>query len=353
MTNFDSLTYAGSAGLSQVNHGGPTDPLAACSPGSDTHTVEDGEISSLEFRGDDATLDMGEHGAGWAGTSLGPAMDGNVLDLNKVTPEMIKDLSPSNLNAFMDVWLGTRELDVSVNGRNTSLDGATAMAALMWASGDSVAFAKAFAAAPEKVLDYLTGNGARVLTAENVALIMGEMGASANYWNGENRVYDPGELDALGSLVQIYLEKNAGDDPDAVSDAVLQLIGEASCTLELTPENAGVLNGVLVAGMIKHFDAINASDSTRNDIIGHLSGTIASAAGGFGPWGAVAGTAITALNGIYQTANPPRDFSEVANRIQGAIQLDWLQEPPAGWSEVDVGNAIDWLGTTLLVNGKR
>lgn len=327
--------------------------LGMCSPGSETHTVEDGEISSLQFVGDDATIDMGDKGPGWADTSLGPAMEGNVLHLNRITPEMLRDLSPSNLNGFMDTWMGGREFSVSVNGHNTDLDGATAIAAMAWASGDSVAFAKAFAAAPEHVLDYLTGNGARVLTAENMALIMREMAASADYWSGGTAGFETGELDALGDLVQIYLEKNAGEDPQAVVDAIEQLIAEVGCSMPFTPENAGAFNGVLISGMLKHFDAINASDATRNSIVNGLAGVTGTIAAGFGPWGVAAAAGISALNSIYQGANPPRDFEEVANRVQAEIQLQWLQHPPEGWSPADVGTAIDWTNTTILANGQR
>jgi len=337
----------------RTDYTGTPQDVGTCSPGSETHTVEDGEISSLQFVGDDATIDMGDKGPGWANTSLGPAMEGNVLHLNRITPEMLKNLSPDNLNGFMDTWMAGRDFSVSVNGRNTELNGATAIAAMAWASGDSVAFAKAFAAAPDHVLEYLTGNGARVLTAENMALIMREMGASADYWSGKKAGFETGELDALGSLVQIYLEKNAGDDPQAVVAAIEQLISEVGCSMPFTPENAGAFNGVLISGMLKHFDAINASDATRNSIINGLAGVTGTIAAGFGPWGVAAAAGISALNSIYQGANPPRDFQEVASRVQAAIQLEWLQHPPAGWSREDVGVAIDWTSTTILANGQR
>lgn len=323
-----------------------------CTLGSDTHTVEDGEISSVQFQGDDATIDMGEDkGPGWAATSLGGAMNGNVLDLNKITPEMIKELSPTNLNLFMDTWMSNRDLSVKVNGSSTELNGATAIAAMAWASGDSVAFAKAFAASPENVLEYLSGNGARVLTAENMALIMSEMSKSADF--GKDAGYEVGELDALGSLVQIYLDKNGGDDPAKIASSVQQLISEISCSMEFNPKNAGALNGVLVSGMLKHFDAINASDATRNNIIGGLAGVASTISAGFGPWGVAVAAVISGVNSIYQGANPPRDYAEFASRLQAQLQLNWLQHPPEGWSSADVGTAIDWTNTTILANGQR
>lgn len=328
-----------------------------------THTVEDDEIARVEF--EDATIEM--HSS-WTDTSLAGAMDGSTLDLNRVTPEMLKDLSPTNLNVFMDSYLGSREFDVVMyNGAgdritgsgalwwaddSSSYNGATAMAGKMWASGDSEAFAQAFAAAPEHVLEYLTDNGSRVLTAENMALIMGEMQASAQTANGPSE-YDPGELDAMGTLVQRYLELNAGDDPERVAQAVEDLMGEVSETLEFTPENAGVLTGTLVAGMLKHFDQIEASDEQRNRMITGVAGVLGAAAGAFGPWGAAVSVGISGLSAIYNEVDQPRDFEEVASRLQGAVQLGWLQNPPEGWSEDDVQTAVIWVETTILNNGQR
>lgn len=328
-----------------------------------THTVEDNEIARVEF--EDATIEM--HPS-WADTSLATAMDGNTLDLNRVTPEMLKDLSPTNLNVFMDSYLGSRDFDVVMyNGAgdritgsgalwwaedSSSINGATAMAGKMWASGDSEAFAQAFAAAPEHVLEYLTDNGSRVLTAENMALILNEMQASAQSADGPAQ-YDPGELDAMGTLVQRYLELNAGDDPERVAQAIEDLMGEVSETMEFTPENAGVMTGTLVAGMLKHFDAIEASDEQRNRMITGVAGVLGAAAGAFGPWGAAVSVGISGLSAIYNEVDQPRDFEDVASRLQGSVQLDWLQNPPEGWSEDDIQTAVIWVETTILNNGQR
>lgn len=320
-----------------------------------THTVEDNEVASVEYHGDDGKIEM--HPS-WRNTSLAGAMDGNTLDLSKVTPEMLKELGATNTNILMDSYLAGREIHITTVGGDGSRSGgevsaATALAMQMWGSGDSEAFAKIFAAGPSEILPYLTGNGSRVLTAENIALIMQEMQDSAQSAGGETQ-YDPSELDALGSLVQIYLDRNAGDDPQAVGQAVQQLIDEiAASGMEFTPENAGVLNGALVAGMLKHFDAIEASTETRNAIIGGVLDAIGGTAGAFGPWGAAASVGIGALKNIYSAVDKPENNEEVASRMQGAIQLDWLQNPPEGWSREDVLAAVTWVETTILNNGQR
>lgn len=328
-----------------------------------THTVEDDEIARVEF--EDATIEM--HSS-WADTSLAGAMDGNTLDLNRVTPEMLEDLSPTNLNIFMDSYLGSRDFDVVMyNGAgdritgsgalwwaddSSSMNGATAMAGKMWASGDSEAFAQAFAAAPEHVLEYLTDNGSRVLTAENMALILSEMQASAQTANGSSE-YDPGELDAMGTLVQRYLELNAGEDPERVAQAIEDLMGEVSETMEFTPENAGVMTGTLVAGMLKHFDAIEASDEQRNRIVNGVAGVLGAASGALGPWGVAVGAGIAGLQAIYNEVDQPREYQDVATRVQGAVELEWAQNPPEGWTEQDIDIAFRWLRLTIHNNGER
>jgi len=290
----------------------------------------------------------------WRGTSLGPIIgeDGK-LDLARLTPEMFKSLGPNNRRILMDM-LGTQEIEVSrrtAEGgtRRGRLNGATALAGMMWASGDSTAFAQAFGAAPERVLPFLSANGTRILTAENMATIMREMASSRGQ-------YEPGELNAMGSLVQKYLERNAGSDPARARASMEQLLRAVNGSgMDPTTSNVGVVTGSIISGMLKHFDAIRASDTTRNNIINGMFDGVTAAAGGFGPWGAAVGAGLVGLRTIYNEANPPRDYTEVANRLQGAIQLDWLQgvNVPPGWSREDIHNALHWIQTTILNNGRR
>ncbi len=147
---------------------------------SRTHEVMPNEFKEVSFH--PGKIRMHES---WRETSLGPAFDGDTLDLNKVTPEMLKGLGADNLKIFMEI-VGKFEFSVKIkNARGETVtglwnpftdksdyNGATALAAKVWGSGDSEAFARVFAAAPDKILPYLTGNGARVLTAENMSLIM-------------------------------------------------------------------------------------------------------------------------------------------------------------------------------------
>jgi hypothetical protein len=312
------------------------------------HTPTGGEWNSVVPR---ARIGLHES---WRNTALGPIIgDDGKLDLSRLTPEMFKNLGPDNRRVLMNI-LGRETVDASTQTadgtrRNERLNGATAVAGMMWASGDSTAFAQAFAAAPERVLPHLSGGGTRVLTAENMATIMREMSSS------DGR-YEPAELNALGSLVQKYLERNAGEDPARARASMEQLMGAINRSgMDPSTSNVGVVTGSVISGMLKHFDAINASDTTRNNIVNGMFDGLTAAAGGFGPWGAAVGAGLVGLRTIFNEANPPRDYTEVANRLQGAIQLDWLQgrNLPPDWSREDMHNALHWIQTTILNNGRR
>ncbi len=318
------------------------------------HTVQRDEVGRIKW--DDGEIEM--HPS-WRSTSLGPAFSGNTIDLNRVTPAMVKGLSANDLQTFMGIvekW----DFDVEVyNGagdrksgfwpftKTSELNGGTAFAAQMWASGDSEAFARVFAAAPDRVTKYLTGNGSRVLTAENLALIMKEMRSSEGK-------YTPKELDALGDLVQKYLERNAGKDPDKCRAAMEEILTAVrSSGLPNTPENAGVVAGTITAGMLKHFDKIKASDEDRIRIVNNLMGFAGAVAGNFGPIGDAVSAGIAGLQVIYGEIDKPRNYQEYATRLQGAVQLEWMQNPPKGWSRDDRQDALHWLYTTILNNGQR
>jgi len=275
------------------------------------------------------------------------------LQLSRLTPEIFKRLSPSHRQQLMSI-LARHQVEVTVQsaeGRSSRgrANAATSLAGVMWASGDSQAFAQAFAAAPAQVLPHLSGGGARVLTAENMALILREMAASGGK-------LEPHELDALGSLVQKYLEHHAGKDPARARAAVEQLMrAVADSGMEATPANAGVVTGALISGMIKHFDAIKASDEERNNMVNGVADGAAAIAGSIPPWGPAVAVGMIALRTAFNSGFKPRDFNEVASRMQGAIQLDWLQGQnlPPGWSRDDIQDALHWIQTTILNNGSR
>ncbi len=167
--------------------------------------------------------------------------------------------------------------------------------------------------------------------------------------------YDPKEIKALGSLVQKYLEKNAGKDPAKARQAVEQLLREISASgMEATPESMGVVVGALTAGMMKHFDQIKADAETRNKWVSAISDVLGGAANALpGPWSAVAGVALGVLKNVYAAVDNPQDNSAVAREFKGAFKLKLLQHPPAGWDPVKVGTTIDWIETTLDTNGVK
>jgi len=290
----------------------------------------------------------------WQSSALKDAITGvpPKLNLNRVTPEMLKGLSADQARAFMrelgeheqvKAYVGTAD---GSRGPAPTSNAAALMAAKMWASGDTAAFAKVFAADPERVMPFLNGRGAGALTAGHLADIVQEMRASG-------KMIDEREQRVLGSLVQQYLEKNVGEDPNKIGPAMQALVSEISCSgLAASPENAGIVVGTIVAGMLKHFDQIDAGVAQRKEFIGNLAGFASDLGGAAGGWGNALAPVISGLNFIYQNLDQVPNEQEVARRLHGAVQTRWEQGgAPGGWNDQEIGKALRWMGMALRNNG--
>jgi hypothetical protein len=132
------------------------------------------------------------------------------------------------------------------------------------------------------------------------------------------------------------------------------LLSEIDCSgLAASPENAGVLVGTIVAGMLKHFDRIDAGVDQRKEFIGNLAGFASDLGGAAGGWGNTFAPIISGLNFIYQNLDQVPNSQGTALRLQGFVKTEWLAmgRAPRNWSKVDVGMAIDWMGMALNNNG--
>jgi hypothetical protein len=293
-------------------------------------------------------------GGNWQDTSLKGAITGQppMLNLNRVTPEMLKGLSLDQARDLMqelgkhnNVKAYVQTADGST-GPAPTRNAAALMAAKTWATGDTAAFAKVFAADPGRVMPFLNGRGAGALTAGHLADIVKEMRASG-------RKTDTEERGVLGALVQKYLETNVGKDPKKIDSAMRALVAQMECSgLPSTPENAGLLVGSLISGMLKHFDQIDANVARRKEFIGNLAGFASDLGGASNAWGAVISPAISGLNFLYQEWDQVPNSQSVARKLQGHVGGEWaeLGRPP-GWSREDVGWALDWIGFSLQANG--
>jgi hypothetical protein len=217
----------------------------------------------------------------WASTSLGAAMSGTTLDLNKVTADMLDALGPNQSYTFMHM-LGSVTLEVErrdpdgklltgpgksrftkrlgplgiemlgkAAGTTSRENAAEAMARRVWASGrPPEVFARTFAAAPEYVLPSVQGKAARVLTTDDLTAAFESMLASRTAF-GEPGM-DPTELDGLGTLFAKFFERRVGSTPKKLEAAFRHLMAAFERSeLNATPQTAGILTGAVIAGLSK------------------------------------------------------------------------------------------------------
>jgi hypothetical protein len=315
-----------------------------------SRTAGDNEVTKVNFLRPERLSFPGD----WQSTSLRGAFTGQppMLNLNRVTSQMLKGLSPDQARSFIQE-LGKHD-DVkayvqTADGRTgpaPTANAATLMAAKMWASGDTAAFVKVFAADPGQVMPFLNGRGAGALTAGHLAEIVVEMGASG-------RELDVEEQKVLGSLVHRYLETNVGEDPKKLGSAMGTLVSQIECSgLAASPENAGVMVGAIVSGMLKHFDQIDAGVAQRKEFIGNLAGFASDLGGAVGEWGNVISPVISGLNFIYQNLDQVPNDQGVARELQATVQSKWAQgKAPRDWSREDIMWASHWMGIALRSNG--
>jgi hypothetical protein len=164
---------------------------------------------------------------------------------------------------------------------------------------------------------------------------------------------DAEEMRALGSSVQHYLAKNAGQDPERLQLAVRSLAADlAGSGLPPTPENAAILMGTILSSMVKHVDQMDANVVQRKEILGKLAASTTELGGTTGVWGKQISEVIIGLNRLYQELDQIPSDSGFAWQLVGHVKLKWLQgEAPPGWSREDVSSAIRWLDIALRANG--
>ncbi len=262
------------------------------------------------------------------------------LQLNALTPQLVQTLSANQLRTLMmildKVEVQKAQLTKADGQRITgpswmvslfgdSPSAATILAARMWGSGDPGAFAKVFAANPTAILPFLNKAGTRVLTVDNIQTVIRTMQTSGGRM-------DPSEIYALGKLVSVYLEKHAGSDPDKILAAVNTLIKnepfKSAILGDRDAQFSGTMLGILVSGMLHHFDKIDADVETRKTIINGTISTIASIVPHKAA-GAVGSIATTVVSLIMKAPN--NQF--IARQFKGFILDTWKQIRGVEWTD--------------------
>jgi hypothetical protein len=150
----------------------------------------------------------------------------------------------------------------------------------------------------------------------------------------------------LGSLIQQYLGKNAGEDREMFRRSVRALVKDIdSSGIAPTPGNAALFVGSLIAGIFKHFDAIRADDAARWQMLVSLD-ALAVDLDGAGDWRLALAPLVQAKDG-----QPPG--KGLVYRALGQFKTAWMSlgEAPRTWTKEDVAVAVQLLDATLESNG--
>jgi len=348
------------------------------------YTVRKNESASVRFF--PGKVDLHES---WQKTPVRSAIKDGAIDLNEITPKMVRRMESTRLRVLLHClshvrmqverkdpdgylltgvgkvestrpYLGKLGFEVMGKsfGKTSKENVATALAHKIWASGDAVAFAKFFAACPEAVLPMLNGQSSKVLTADNMALIMKTM-AGMKYARGlptagkqskPQRGFTGWDLHALGSLLARYLKFNAGSDPTKVWNSVLQLqtlIHDSGATDD--PKTLGIVCGACFSGMLKHFNTLKLEKSTQRLWLSSGTNLFWASSAFAGPLGAAFAITLVSLNTLHNHATEP-GIRDLAASCEGDLAAHWLQHPPEGWDRQDVHDALAWMTGTINAN---
>jgi hypothetical protein len=322
----------------------------------------------------------------WKDTALGPAIEKSKLDLDLVTPEMIRSLSADELRVLMECLarvslpierrdpegalltgvgkmagarkiFGKKALDVLAKGLGSTSkeSSAIALAQKIWACGDGAALGRLFAASPRSVLPMLDLHAAEILTLEHLPLIMREMRKSilphSSSKSGEPlRGLEGAELRALGDLVTKYLSLTADGSAVRVKSAVEHLLASVhDAGADEKPADLGIVCGAVISGLHKHFIALQFSRESRTKWIQNTTNLLWASSALFGNIGAAVAVGLVGLSSMHMHRSKPEQ-QNLAAVCQGELQARWLQYPPEHWSKDDVQLGIAWLGSTILSN---
>lgn len=333
------------------------------------------DVQTKDFRPEGFAPDMGEpckvhidpgtftltggSDAGWKKNypppGLGAAFDGNKLDINKVTPEMINGLTPTDAKTLMNMLHEHGKAKVSAEdgagksvthhtfGSNTDkTDMATALAMKIFSKGDSQAMAKLIAADPTIINDN-TGSSDNIQLSKWVAHhmspeMMGEMMKDMKAINGGN--YSTDDQDAVRTLTKDYLKANGTDTHgdttiDETSQAMKEFMVKAGRNGMLTdPKDFGLLNGAMINGFLEVGKEVKADREQMKaafDAVLGKAGDLGGEIPGFNLFlkGVEAGK-----NFLDKSEESKFEFGKLANKMYTGTLTEIENNPPPGWGKV-------------------
>lgn len=320
----------------------------------------------------------------WRDTAIGPAMDirSGTVDIDKISPEQIKELTPSQRKTLMGILSRTtvRSERIRPDGSEMSavqarirkltqprkLNAASALLLKTVLSGDRTASLKAAAATPPEAIGILQKQPVvkQLVSGTGLKMMMSEMRKAAFGVEPENlphdrakpfQVMDASELDALGSLIHFALARGAQDKDLDLMTLVEVATALRDATDEHSVDDVGITMGLLISGLAKMHDQERGRDFGTKNSTGIAANQVWLMSGLVG--GLTAGVvAFVAVSGAQVVANlklGKKDYHEAASQLRNEVQTYWMQNPPAGWSQQDVHQALLWVRVVQDANSVK
>ena len=301
--------------------------------------------------------------ASWSKTSVSDAVQDGQLDLNLVSADMLKALSPSQLKTLTGLLARTEVISeihnprggkmsqVEVRARQLlrqprKINGATALVVKGIRSGDTELIGRLVSAAPEHALPVLKlkGEAQALVRGDSIVRILHEMRTSG--FGDEPREIKPDELDSLGTLIKLSLEAARDRDDIDLAESVQMLFYEFhDARIDLSPENTGILAGATVAGLAKVDEKHNVRQTQAKRVTNHVWAASWLA----GPFAGIASSIVVGLGDAYASFKD-QELTEMARHRRNRLEAHWLQHPPPDWTFDDCTRAMQWVDLTIRSN---
>jgi hypothetical protein len=164
------------------------------------------------------------------------------------------------------------------------------------------------------------------------------------------------EADALGTLVQSYFSSQLGENPTAeqAQQAMTELLNAMGAEAP-SPDSQeygqtmGYAAGIVAAGLIKHFEAVNGSIEQSRELASTLLGVAGSGTALINPAGGqVLAAAVQTLLGAVINNTGNLNDQGLISQWQGGLMLEWQQR---GMNQEAAQDATNGLVAVLMANG--
>lgn len=321
----------------------------------------------------------------WRQTALCPAMQDNFVDLESITPAMLRGLPALDLGVLLhtlagcDVqvtWYddaGRRQTGPKRRGllgwlpdwgpfrsrKTSTVNAAAAVALQIAASGDAMMLALVWGACPGAVVEQFSGTLRSLVRLDileiALRLVLENVISRTEDVNCVDRV---NAADGAGRFIELFLEQHVGKRPDEIENALGQLLRRLLVPVPdmddpSTPARLGVLFGVTFAGALKFCYGIKASDEMRHRAINSTLSLLRVTLGLLPrPINVLAQIGVQIAQIGWDYGNVPRNYIDALTRFEGEFELEALTRPIFA-DEQKIDKMLHFAHAVQLANGLR